>query len=271
MNDILYKLKRLCVKFALPLWKRKELIRYFLTTEIKLAYGDRLLGFFWAVLDPLMMMVVYTFLVVIVFDRGGPQFPILLFSALLSWRWFTFSIIGSVKSLTGKARIIQTVSFPKATLPLTRVLLGLTNYLWGLVALTPLLFLFHAQISVNILWLPFLILVQFMLTLGLALILAIVGVYFRDISNILQFTLRLWFYLSPGLYSIDSLSAFQKYITIYLIVNPFATLFESYKNILVRGEPPNPYIWVTLAIAIGSLALGACHFARKETTIVKEL
>ncbi|NPA71832.1 MAG: ABC transporter permease [Gammaproteobacteria bacterium] len=274
LGKLKYFLQICYANLTLPLLKRRELIQYFLITDIKLTYGNRILGSLWAVLDPLMMMGVYTYLVVIVFNRGGPQFPILLFSALLPWRWFTFAISGSAKSLVSKARLIQTVNFPRAALPLTRVLVGLVNYIWGLFALTPLLLIFHANLNINILWLPFLVFVQFILTVGLSFTLAIIGVYFRDINNILQFVLRLWFYLSPGLYDINSLSIYQnyqKYIVIYLIINPFATLFESYKNILVRGEPPNSYILITFLISIVVFLAGSCYFIKHEQNIVKEL
>lgn len=244
-------------------------MRYFIWTDLRLIYSNKLLGFLWTLLDPLMMMLVYVLIVVVIFQRGGPQFPVLLFSALLAWRWFTFAIVGSVKSLTGKAKLIQTMRFPKAVLPLSRVLVGLVNYLFGLLALVPLLFIFKAKFTVHMLWMPALLAIQLLFTLGLAFLFAALGIYFRDLENILQFGLRLWFYLSPGLYSIEDRIS-ERWVQIYML-NPFASLFESYKNVLVRGKPPNAYIGIALFWAVAFFVVGWMFFVFKEPQFAKDV
>ena len=252
------------------LWERKDLVWYFVYTDLRIIYKNKVLGFLWTLLDPLMMMLVYTLVVVFIFKRGGPQFPVLLFSALLAWRWFTYSLIGSVKSITGKAKLIQSVYFPKAVLPLSRVLVGLINYLFGLIVLIPLLFLFEAKFTINLLWLPILVGIQFFFTFGASLLCAAFGVYFRDLENILQFGLRMWFYLSPALYSVmDRVPS--RFRPIYML-NPFAALFESYKNILVRGLPPaGIYVLVAAATAMIVLIGGLLLFKAKEPQFAKDV
>lgn len=251
------------------LWQRRDLVRYFVQTDLKVIYSNKMLGFLWTLLDPLMMMVVYVLVVVVIFQRGGPQFPALLFSTLLAWRWFTFAIIGAVKSITGKAKLIQTIYFPRSILPLARTLVGLVNYLISLISLIPILLIFHAKITFNVLWLPLLILIQLSFTLGLAFLVAAAGVYFRDLENILQFGLRMWFYLSPGLYSVeDRISA--KWLNIYML-NPFASLFESYKNILVRGMAPDQYLFIAILWALGMLFVGGTFFFLRESQFAKDV
>ena len=115
------------------IWSRRDLVNYFVRTQLKILYKHKVLGFLWTILDPLMMMLVYVVLVVFIFQRGGPQFPILLFSTLLAWRWFIYSLSGSVTSITKNARLIQTVSFPKIVFPLSGVIVGLINFLLGLI------------------------------------------------------------------------------------------------------------------------------------------
>lgn len=253
----------------LELWIRKDLIKYFVRTHLKLIYANKLLGYLWTLFDPLMMMLVYILLVVVIFKRGGPQFPILLFSALLAWRWFTFSVASSVNSITSKAALVQTVRFPTAVLPISRVLVGLVNYLLGLFVLFPLLFIFDASITIHVLWMPVLIFIQFLFTLGIALLFAMLGVYFRDLENILQFGLRMWFYLSPALYSAAEAIP-EHFLPIYML-NPFAALFESYKNVLVRGIHPSEYILITLFLAVGVAFFGFYFFTLKEGQFAKQV
>jgi len=251
------------------IWDRRDLIRYFVASDLKVIYKNKVLGFLWSLLDPLFMMLVYIILVVFIFQRGGPQFPVLLFSALLAWRWFTYSLSGAITSVTGKAKLIQSVYFPKAILPLIKVIVGMVNYLLGLVILIPLLFIFEAEFTINVLWLPALILVQLLFTVGVGFFCAALSVYFRDLQNIMLFTLRIWFYLSPGLYSVADRIP-ERFLGIYML-NPFATLFTSYKNVLVRGLPPNEYMLVALALAVAVFLGGFAFFARREPQFAKAI
>jgi ABC-type polysaccharide/polyol phosphate export permease len=251
------------------LWSRRDLVRYFVRTDLKVIYKHKVLGFLWTLLDPLMMMLVYTFLVVFIFRRGGPQFPVLLFSVLLAWLWFTHSVSNSVKAITSNAKLIQTVYFPKAVLPLSRVLVGLINFLFGLIVLVPLLLIFEANFTLNVLWLPLLIFIQFLFTAGAALLCAALGVYARDLENILQFGLRMWFYLSPALYSISDRIP-ERLLPIYML-NPFAALFDSYKNVLVRGMPPNEYMAIASLLAVLIFFVGLAFFGSKESKFAKDV
>lgn len=252
------------------IWERRDLLRYLVAFDIKAKQKNKALGFLWSFLDPLLLMGVYTFLVVLIFKRDEPQFPVLLFCAILSWRWFVSSLSGSVTAITSKVRIVQTTRFPLAVLPLATVVNGLVDYLAGLVMLIPLLFIFEATFSVNMLWLPLLLLVQWVGTIGASLICAVIGTYLSDLSNILQVGLRLWFYLSPALYSVAG-TVPERFVPIYMALNPFAALFESYKNILVRGVPPSGYMLVAAAMAIVVFIVGSWYFAREEYKLVKAI
>lgn len=252
------------------IWKYKELLRYFTLTDLKLIYRNKFLGYVWTLLDPIMMMFTYTVLVVFIFKRGEPQFPILLFSALLAWRWFTFSVVGSVKSITGKAKLVKSVNFPKATLPISRVLVGLANYVFALLAFVPILFIFKASIGLQLLWLPLLVGIQLMFTLGTALLSSVLGIYYRDIENVLQFTLKMWFYLSPALYSAKDRIP-EQYLGLYMTINPLAPLLESYKNIFVRGQGPDEYIMYSLIWSILVFSIGIYIFSIKEPYIARDI
>ena len=251
-------------------WQRRELLWYIVKLQMKAEKKNKVLGFAWSFLDPLLLALVYIVLVHYIFGRGGPQFPILLLIALLSYRWFTSSLTRSVTSITSKVGLIQSVRFPLAILPLSGIIIGFFDWLFGFVILLPMLFIFEASFTVNILWLPVLLLIEFVGTIGACLIFAVVGTYLSDLGNILQFLIRLGFYLSPILYSIEGTIP-ERLTTLYMLGNPFAGLLESYKNVVILGAPPNEYALWGAAVACVIFLVGLWYFSRDEHKLVKAI
>jgi len=252
------------------IWQKRELLWYIVKLQMKAEKKNKILGFAWSFLDPLLLLIVYVVLIGYIFQRGGEQFPVLLFVALLSWRWFTTSLQRSVTSVTSKLGLVQSVRFPLGILPLSHIIVGFFDWLFGFVILVPMLFIFEASFTVNILWLPVLLLIQFIGTVGACLIFAVVGTYLSDLGNILQFLIRLGFYLSPILYSIEDTIP-DRLRTLYMLGNPFAGLLESYKNIVIRGMPPNEYAWWGTVIACVIFVIGLWYFSRDEYKLVKSI
>lgn len=254
------------------LLKKKDLIRYILLTELKANFKGTFLGFLWMLLDPLMMMLVYAFLVVVIFDRGGPQFAVLLFTALISWNWFSKSITNSIKTFPSNGKLIQSISVPLTVFPVAKVLIGFITYLASLTALIPMLFYFDATLNLNLLWLPLIIIGQLIFTMGISLIFSVAGMYFADLSNIMQFTLKLLFYFSPALYSLNTMPekfAFVK--PYYEIINPFVALFESYKNVMIHGTAPNQYFLLFFIEGILFVIFGLYWLRKSHSFIVKNV
>jgi len=231
---------------------------------------NKVLGFVWSFLDPLLLFLTYMILVHVIFGRGGPQFPVLLFIALLSWRWFANSLQRSVTSVTGKLGLIQSVRFPLAILPLSGIIIGFFDWLFGFAILVPMLIIFEASFTVNVLWLPVLLFIEFVGTIGACLIVAVVGTYLSDLGNIIQFLIRVGFYLSPILYSVQD-TVPERLTTLYMLANPFAGLLESYKNVLIHGVPPTEYALVGTAVACVAFLAGLWYFSRNERRLVKAI
>jgi lipopolysaccharide transport system permease protein len=251
-------------------WQKRELLWYIVKLQMKAENKNKLLGFLWSFLDPLLLLIVYVVLIGYIFQRGGPQFPILLFIALLSWRWFTNSLTRSVTSVTSKLALVESVRFPLAILPLSGIIVGFFDWLFGFVILVPMLFIFEASFTVNVLWLPVLLLIQFIGTVGACLIFAVVGTYLSDLGNVLQFLIRLGFYLSPILYSIEGFIP-ERLTMLYMFLNPFAGLLESYKNVVIRGAAPNEYALWGAAVACIIFLVGLWYFSRDEYKLVKAI
>ena len=252
------------------IWQRRELLWYIVKLQMKAEKKNKVLGFAWSFLDPLLLLLVYIVLVSYVFGRGGPQFPVLLFIALISWRWFTSSLTRSVTSVTSKLGLVQSVRFPLAILPLSGIIIGFFDWLFGFAILVPMLFIFEASFSLNIFWLPVLLLIQFIGTVGACLIFAVVGTYLSDLSNIIQFLIRLGFYLSPIIWTVKDVVP-ERLITLYMILNPFGGLLESYKNVVIRGMPPTEYALVGTAMACIVFFIGLWYFSRDEYKLVKAI
>lgn len=249
--------------------KNRELLKYFIHTDLKLIYKHKLLGFLWTILDPLLMMFVYLLLVTVIFKRGGPQFPILLFTGLLVWQWFTYSLTRSVTSISKKAKLIQSINFSKIVLPLGPVFVGMINLFLGLIVLVPFLLIFEAKFTYHLFWFPSLLLIQLVFTIGAVLICATVGVYLHDLQNIIKFLLKISFYISPVIYSIEN--RIPENIRVFYLLNPFAVLINSYKNVLIRGLPPNPFIGITIGVSLLILIIGTVLFYKKESIFSKEV
>ncbi len=248
---------------------RKELVSYLLKSDLKIRYKNMSLGFIWAILDPFFMMLIYVLLISVIFKRGGDQYPVLLFAGLLPYRWFSFSLINSSKIILSNANIIKSVKFPFSILVINEVNIGLVNYFMGLIVLVPMLFIFKADFSYNMLFLPLIIAVQYVFVLGLGLIFSAIGVYFRDIQNILMFVTRLILYLSPVLYDLSRIP--EKYQKIYLWLNPLASLFENYKNILVKGKSIDYSFGIFVLYSLVFLLIGMWIFNRYDNKFSKDV
>ena len=182
---------------------RRRLVRYLVQADLRKKGADTLLGNLWWVLDPLLQMVVYVVFVAIILQASTPDYPLFILSAILPWKWFTASINDATTSVVSQERLIKQIQFPKIVLPVAATTAGVVGFGFGLIALGVIMLFFLHRISINLLFIPVIAAVQYVFTLGMALAVASVNVFFRDLGNVLRHLLRLWFYLSPALYSLS--------------------------------------------------------------------
>jgi ABC-type polysaccharide/polyol phosphate export permease len=240
-------------------WGRRRLIRYLVQADMKKKGADTLLGNLWWVIDPLMLMAVYVILVTVITSKPQPDYPLFIFSAILPWKWFTATMGDAVGSVVGQERLIKQLHFPKLVLPVASVFSGVTSFAFGLIPLG-FVFFYPDRISPYLVLIPVIAFVQLVFSLGMATIVAAVNVFYRDMGNAIRYLLRLWFYLSPALYSaqqLESLGVKNPTIAFIFNLNPFTILFESYRNVIYNGTPP---LWGHLA-ALLVISAGLCCFA----------
>jgi homopolymeric O-antigen transport system permease protein len=255
---------------------RRRLIRYLVQADLKKKGADTLFGNVWWVLDPLLQMLVYVVLVAVILQRNQPDYPLFIFCAILPWKWFTSAIGDAITSVSAQDRLIKQVQFPKIVLPTAATVAGVVNFVFGFLALALLLAVFYRdKASFTLLLIPAIAVVQFVFTLAVAYFVAGVNVFYRDVGNVSRHALRLWFYLSPALYGEAQLALLREnhHLLIGLMsLNPFYTLFNSYRSVIFDGQGPD---WTGLAILLGVslvlLALATIFFKRLEPSFAKVL
>jgi len=268
------------------LWSRRSLVRYLVQADLKKKGADTLLGNLWWVIDPLLQMLIYVVLVVVLFQRDQPDYPLFIFAAILPWKWFTSAINDCIVAVSSQDRLIKQIHFPKIVLPTAAVVAGVVNFVFGLIPLGVLLLLWYPdRISANLVFIPVIAAVQFVFTLGIGLILSAINVFYRDVGNISRHVLRLWFYLSPALYGPATVAAVAKdQPALYQLMqlNPFYTLFTAYRNVIYGAETPNhssvpplapdwPALLLLFAGSLVLLAVATTFFKRIEPTFAKVL
>lgn len=216
--------------------RRRRLTRYLVAADLKRTHADTVFGQLWWVLDPLLQMAVYIVLVTVIFARPTPDYPLFLFAAILPWKWFSTTLNDATLSVTGRQSLIREIQFPKLVLPTASVVAGSFSFIFGLIALGAVYLFYIDRITIWLVFLPLIAAVQFLFTIGLGILLSALNAFFRDIQNVLRHFVRLWFYLSPGLYSIGAIAGNHKPIADLLRLNPFSVLFESYRSIIWGSE-----------------------------------
>jgi len=245
------------------------------SSNIKRQNKNTVLGYLWWLLDPILMTGVYYVLVEVLFRRGDPKAPYLLFLliGLLCWKAFASSIGQSVTMIISQGAIIKSISFPKAVLPLSIVLSNTIYFMIALIVAVGLALWYAPEWgcwpSIYYLMIPVVMGIQVLVTIGLSFIIATLGVFFQDMPNILSHILRMWYFLSPGLYSLDRV---PDHLHKYFRLNPFCELMTSYRDIIIHGRMPAWYdLGYALLVGVVCCACGYLVFKRYEGRLVQKL
>jgi len=231
-------------KFIYTVRSHSDLIKYLTLFELKSNVSRTYMGFLWWIIDPLLYMLIYYLLIGVILDRGGPNYLVILFTGLIPLKWTTACLVDSTTSIVGKANIIRQIYVPKIVFILVRLLVNSIKYGISSVVLILFLMFYGIDFGFNVLLYPILVLVHALLLLPFMIILAHMGVYFRDIKNLMQYVARMLLYLSPVLYTLEDLP--KKLVTLFYF-NPFTIVIESYRKILLYNEQP---FWLYVGLLI---------------------
>ncbi len=252
----------------------RGLIQSLVARELKARYRGSVLGFFWSFINPLMLLLVYTFVFAYVLPQkveGVEPYALFMFCGILPWTWFTSSLTESAGVLISGGNLIKKVLFPAEILPIVTVLANMIHFFLGLPILG--LFLLYNREPISfpeILWFPVIIAVQLVLTLGFAFVLSALTVHFRDIRDILSNLLTLWFFATPIIYPWFAAPELAKR---FLNFNPMTHLAISYQEVLFFPGPFGHWKWL-LALAVVSIVwflFGYFLFDRLRDTFAEEV
>lgn len=249
------------------LLEHRQLLKYLVVSNLKLAHSNLVLGYLWWILTPLLWMAVYWLLVVGIFNRGEPNYPLFLLCAILPWRAFATTLGQSLTCISGQEGLLKQIAFPKTILPISVVLSNAINLVFGFLILFAFTFVYNINLTINILFLPLIAAIQLILTIGISFFVAIVAIYFADLKNLQQFILRIWLYLSPSLYSVERV---PDYLHTWFMLNPFAPIFTNYRNVIMYGQAPDwGWLGVSFTMSVIILMLGLMLFLSQERRLTK--
>jgi lipopolysaccharide transport system permease protein len=248
------------------LWHHRELL-YFLTwREIKVRYKQTALGVAWAVLQPLFAMLIFS----LFFGRlgklpsDGIPYPLFVFGGLVPWTFFSNALTNSSNSLVNSAHLISKIYFPRLALPISSILSGLVDLALSFGLLLVIMAYYRVMPTVNVIWLPPLVLLASVTALGVGLWLSALNVEFRDIKHTVPFLAQMWMFATPIAYPSSLLP--ERWRTLYAL-NPMVGVVEGFRwALLGTGLRPGRIMLASSAAAVIILVTGAFYFRRMERT-----
>ncbi|HXW06557.1 MAG TPA: ABC transporter permease [Vicinamibacterales bacterium] len=256
------------------LLRYRGLIESLVARELKARYRGSVLGFFWSFINPLLLLLIYSFVFrhfIPARFQGLDHYELFMFCGILPWTWFASSLLESSGVLISGGNLIKKVLFPAEILPIVTVLANMVHFFLGLPILAMFLVYYrHAPDLPGLAWFPLTVLVQLVLTLGFALILSALTVHFRDLRDILSNLMTLWFFATPIIYPYLQMQDWQRHV---LNLNPFTHLAITYQEILYFPGPVGHGYWLVVlgALALGFFLFGYFVFDRLRDTFAEEV
>jgi lipopolysaccharide transport system permease protein len=249
------------------LWQYRELIVFMIWRDIMVRYKQTLLGASWAVIQPVMTMLVFNFLFngVTKVSTDGIPYPIFSFTGLLPWGLFTTALNTASRSLTSNHNMITKTYFPRLVLPIASVLGGLVDFAIAFVILIGMMVYYHVTPTLTAIWaVPLFLLLSIIAALGVALWLSAINVQYRDVGYALPFITQFWLFITPVAYSSSVISA--KWQIVYAL-NPMAGVVNGFRwALLGSGSGPDILVAISTVISLIILFTGLIYFRNMERT-----
>ena len=256
-------------KYIKELWKRKDLMMYLVTSDLKAENRNTFLGYLWWLLDPFLNIIVYYFLVVVIMKRGGADYSKFLVIGMVVYRYFSTSIRLSADAIVKNAGIITQVYLPKAIFSFGTTLSQTINFLFGLVVVEILLFFFHVSQGIELICLPLIIISQLLFQLAISLFLSYICVFIKDFKNIVAHIIMIFHFVAPVIWEIKFLPSKYEWVVKY---DPLAWILQAYRDVLMYKSLPNFKLLFLLMVLSISFILGMFAFYDKnEHKIIKAL
>jgi lipopolysaccharide transport system permease protein len=248
------------------LWIYRELVFFMIWRDIKVRYKQTLLGAAWAVIQPVLTMLIFNFVfgTVAKVPTEGIPYPIFSYAALLPWGLFSAALNNASRSLTTNQNMVSKIYFPRLVLPLASVLGGLVDFAIAFLILVVLMIYYKITPTTAIWTLPLFLVLTVVTALGVALWLSAINVQYRDVNYVLPFLTQFWLFLTPVAYSANVISA--KWQVVYSL-NPMAGVVNGFRwALLGTNTGPNMNMVVSICISLVVLVSGLFYFRSMERT-----
>lgn len=249
--------------------KYKEFLKSNVKKDIRGKYKGSFLGILWSFINPLLSVLIYAIVFHYIMKFNIDNYLIYLISGIIPWNFFTSAINAGMNSILFNADIIKKVYFPRAILPISGVTSSLVNFLISCIIIIIFAIISGIGISTSLLWLPLVILIQYIFTLGISLILSSIEIYVRDIEHIINFFLNMLFYVTPILYTKDYVP--EKFAFL-LKINPLAYIIEAYHSVFYYKQTPNLLdLGLIGTLSIITLVIGYLIFDKLQKGFAEEV
>lgn len=248
------------------LWKYRELLYFLVWRDIKVRYKQTVLGAAWAIIQPFFTMVVFSlfFGKLAKIPSDGVPYPIFSYAALVPWTFFANGLNQSSNSLVGSAQLITKVYFPRLAVPIATVFSGIVDFALAFSVLLGMMLYYDVIPTMNVLWLPFFLLLALTISLGVGLWLSAMNVKFRDVRYVVPFLTQFWMFSTPIAYPSSLIPEFWR--TFYGL-NPMVGVIEGFRwALLGTNTAPGPMVLVSSLTALAIFIGGAFYFRRMEKT-----
>jgi homopolymeric O-antigen transport system permease protein len=256
------------------LYRHRQLILALTARDLKARYRGSILGFFWSLANPLLLLAVYTLVFTRFFRNEIPAYPVFLLTGLLPWTYFSAAILESTVSISSNGGLIKKVMFPAEALPVVVVLSHLVHFALAipvlLVAMAAFMLAHQFTMTATVAFVPLLMLVQTFFVAGIAMVVASASVLFRDLRDIITNLMQLGFFITPIIYQIDRVDS--RMLRALLRLNPMTPFVVAYQDVLYWGRLPRiSDAFLMLAYTLASIALGMTVFERLRDTLAEAI
>lgn len=255
---------------VLSLYRYRELLRNLVLKDLKLKYRGSIFGFLWSLANPLLMVVVYTIAFKYILQIRTPRFVFYLMLGQLSWTFFSSSAVMSTGSIVDNAGLIRSVRFPRAILPIATVLFNLAQYVLTVAVFLPLMMLvYHVMPSAPMLLFPVALALQVTFTMGVALILATVTTFFRDVKHLLEIALAVLFWTTPIIYEFHQV---PDQLRLLILLSPASSFVLLYQKLFFYNQWPDAVVVsVAVVYAVTAFLTGAMLILAFEDRLTEQL
>lgn len=245
------------------LWRYRELLYFLIWRDVKIRYKQTVLGALWAILQPLLTMLIFTLffgkLAGMASKTGGAPYPIYVYAGLLPWTFFANAVTNSSNSLVGSVNLITKIYFPRLIMPVASVIAGLVDLALSFLVLLVMMAYYHTPLGWQIITIPLLTIGVVLIAIGVGSLLSALTVAYRDFRYIVPFMIQIWMFITPVIYPLSVVPAKWRMV---MMINPIAGYIEGIRNAVLNRPIAWEHVLISSVVA-GLILITGCIYFRK--------